>query len=51
MYQRFHHYVPRFDYIAGLLNHMADAFSRNFQLTWPNLFSQLSTNLSQKRGF
>ena len=39
MHQRFHCYVPQFDYISGLSNHVADALSCEFHLTWPELFS------------
>ena len=51
MHQRFHCYIPQFDYIAGLSNHVADALSRDFHLTWPEFFSQLSPYLPQKIVF
>ncbi|KAL7523020.1 hypothetical protein ACHAWF_000323, partial [Thalassiosira exigua] len=34
IHQRFHRYVPRFDYLSGASNHIADALSRDFHLTW-----------------
>jgi hypothetical protein len=51
IHQRFHRYVPRFDYLAGLSNHVADALSRDFHLSMPQVFSQLSPFLSQQRGY
>ena len=33
MHQRYHRYVPRFNYIAGLSNHVADALYRDFRLS------------------
>ena len=51
IHQRYHRYVPRFDYIAGLSNHVADALSRDFHLSWSDVFSNLSPYLSQKRGY
>ena len=51
MHQRYHRYLPRFDYIAGLSNHVADALSRDFHLSWPEQFSQLSPHLLQKCGY
>ena len=51
IHQRYHRYVPRFDYIAGSSNYVADALSRDFQLSWPQIVSQLSPYLSQKRGY
>ena len=51
MHQRFHRYVPRFDYISGPSNHIADSLSRNFHLTWPQLLSSFSTHLPQNHGF
>jgi hypothetical protein len=50
IHQRYHRYVPRFDYIAGLSNHVADALSRDFHLSMPQVFSQLSPFLSKQRG-
>ena len=51
IHQRYHRYVPRFDYIAGLSNHVADALSRDFHLSMPQVFSQLAPFLSQQRGY
>ena len=51
MHQRYHRYVPRFDYISGASNPVADALSRCFHLSWPELISQLSPHLCQKRGY
>ena len=47
IHQRHHRYVPRFDYLSGASNHVADALSRDFHLSWPALVSQLSTFLPQ----
>ena len=51
IHQRFHRYVPRFDYQPGLSNPVADCLSRDFHLAWPDLFSHLSPYLSQKLGY
>ena len=52
MHQRIHRYIPRFDYISGSSNHVADALSRRFDLNWTNLVSSLSsTYLPQHNGF
>jgi len=41
IHQRIHRYVPRFDYISGPSNHVADALSRDFHLSWPDLILSL----------
>jgi hypothetical protein len=41
IHQRIHRYVPRFDYISGPSNHVPDAFSRDFHLSWPDLILSL----------
>ena len=51
IHQRFHRYVPRFDYLAGKSNFVADALSRDFSLSLPVLISQLSHLLPQKNGY
>lgn len=51
IHQRFHRYVPRFDYIAGASNWVADALSRDFHLNWPELYSQLSHCFHQNVGY
>ena len=51
IHQRIHRYVPRFDYISGPSNHVADALSRDFHLSWPDLISSLSTFLPQTDGY
>ena len=35
----------------GLTNHVADALSQDFQLTWADLFPQFLPHLSQKHGY
>ena len=50
IHQRMHRYVPRFDYISGSSNHVADALSRDFHLSWPDLLSSLSPHLPQQAG-
>jgi hypothetical protein len=51
IHQRYHRYVPRFDYISGPSNPIADAASRDFHLTFPQLFSQLQPFFSQNVGY
>ena len=50
IHQCIHRYVPQFDYILGPSNHVADALSRDFHLSWPDLISSLSTVLPQTDG-
>ena len=50
IHQRIHRYVPRFDYISGSSNHMADALSRDFHLSWPDLILSLHRFLPQPDG-
>jgi len=51
IHQRYHRYVPRFDYIAGESNVVADTLSRHFHLSWPDLFSLLSPFFDQTAGY
>ncbi|KAL3822497.1 hypothetical protein ACHAXA_002515 [Cyclostephanos tholiformis] len=50
IHQHVHRYIPRFDYISGASNHVADSLSRNFHLPWPDLLSSLSAFLPQSAG-
>ena len=50
IHQRIHRYVPRFDYISGPSNHVADALSRDFHLSWPDLILSLHRFLPQPDG-
>ena len=50
IHQRIHRYVPRFDYISGPSNHVADALSRDFHLSWPELILSLHQYLPQPNG-
>ena len=45
IHQRYHRYVPRHDYISGKSNHVADALSRDFLLSWNELLNSLSSVL------
>ena len=51
MHQRYHRYVPRFDYLSGPSNHIADALSRDFHLSWSQLINSLSDFLPQNAGY
>ena len=51
IHQRYHRYVPRFDYLAGSSNFVADALSRDFHLTLANIMSNNSHLLPQKLGY
>eukprot|EP00804_Cyclotella_cryptica_P023819 CCRYP_011179-RB/>CCRYP_011179-RB protein AED:0.21 eAED:0.21 QI:0/0/0/1/0/0/2/0/291 len=51
IHQRFHRYVPRFDYISGASNHIADALSCDFHLLWTKLIDSLSPHLPQNVGY
>ena len=44
IHQRIHRYIPRFDYISGSSNHVADALSRQFDKPWSHLISSLSSH-------
>jgi hypothetical protein len=47
IHQRFHRYVPRHDYLSGPSNPIADALSRDFELSWDALLESLSPLLPQ----
>ena len=49
IHQRYHRYVPRFDYLAGKSNWVADALSRDFHLGWSELFSRPVALLRSER--
>lgn len=51
IHQRFHRYVARHDYLAGLSNPLADSLSRDFHLTWSQLLPILLTICPQPRGY
>ena len=46
IHQRYHRYLPLFNYIVGRSSHVADTLSHDFQLSWPQVFSQLILFLS-----
>jgi hypothetical protein len=47
IHQRFHRYVPRHDYLAGPSNPIADALSRDFEMSWQELFASLKAHLPE----
>ena len=51
IHQRHHRYIPRFDYISGPSNPIADACSRDFHLKWPDLLDSLSGYLPQNSTY
>lgn len=51
IHQRIHRYIPRFDYISGQSNHIADALSRTFDKPWTHLVRSLHAFLPQATGF
>eukprot|EP00804_Cyclotella_cryptica_P016988 CCRYP_001919-RB/>CCRYP_001919-RB protein AED:0.20 eAED:0.20 QI:0/-1/0/1/-1/1/1/0/330 len=51
IHQRFHRYVPRFDYIAGPSNPIADSLSRDFHLSMSDLISRLTHLFPQTAGY
>ena len=51
IHRRLHRYVPRFDYISGPSNIVADFLSRDFSHSWPSLCASLSHLLPQHDGF
>ncbi len=52
MHQRLHRYIPRFDYISGSSNHIADALSRRFDEPWSHCTHSLCSQfLPQATGF
>ncbi len=50
MHQRFHQYLPWFDYISGPSNPIADSLSCNFNLTWPDQLANIMLFLHQHNG-
>jgi hypothetical protein len=50
MHQRFHQYLPWFDYISGPSNPIADSLSCNFDLTWPDQLANTMPFLPQHNG-
>ena len=48
IHQRYHRYVPRFDYLSGPSNPVADALSRDFSMSWPQLTKSLAPHLPRK---
>jgi hypothetical protein len=51
IHQRYHRYVPRYDYLSGPSNPIADALSRDFHLSWHQLTNSLSHHLPQQLGY
>jgi hypothetical protein len=50
MHQYFHRYVPRFDYISGPSNPIADSLSCNFDLNWSDQLANIMPFLPQHNG-
>jgi hypothetical protein len=48
IHQRLHRYVPRHDYLSGPSNPIADAASRDFNLSWPHLLKSLTPYLPKR---
>ena len=46
IHQRFHRYVPRHDYLAGPSNPIADALSREFDISWSEMVELLAPYLT-----
>lgn len=51
IHQRFHRYVPRFDYLPGKSNPIADALSRIFNMPVSDIISQLAHLFPQTAGY
>ena len=51
IHQRFHRYVPRFDYLPGKSNPIADALSRIFNIPVSEIISQLEHLFPQEVGY
>ena len=49
LHQRIHRYVPKLDYIPGILNVMADTASRAWHLTDSELLAHFNSTVSQMR--
>jgi hypothetical protein len=50
MHQWFDQYMPRFDYISGPSNPIADSLSRNFDLNWSDQLANIMPFLPQHNG-
>ena len=51
LHQRYHRYVPRFDYLSGSSNVVADALSRDFHLPLDDIYSQYKHLFPQQIGY
>jgi hypothetical protein len=50
IHQCIHCYIPRFDYISGASNHVANALLQDFHLPWSHMLASLSHYLPQPVG-
>jgi hypothetical protein len=50
IHQCIHCYIPRFDYISGASNHVANTLSQDFHLPWSHMLASLSHYLPQPVG-
>lgn len=51
LHQRLHRYVPRFDYLSGPSNLVADPLSRDFHLSMSKIMTNLRPILPQNTGY
>jgi hypothetical protein len=45
IHQHIHHYIPRFNYISGASNHVANTLLQDFHLPWSHMLASLPSRL------